>query len=200
MGSSSLEPESKRQKKEYQRRVLHIGVQGPYIRTKWSHLLITFDQSDLRLKDNLHNDAMVINCNIGGYVIHDVLVDNGSLADILMAKPFKQMNLADLALEPTTNPLCGFRGRKIEALGKITLQVSFREISYPRIECITFDVVDVNYPYNAILSRETLNNFEDALHSAYLVMKIGRSRFMEVRKTPEGPKETGTWETTRYTT
>ncbi|KAJ1253621.1 hypothetical protein BS78_K014600 [Paspalum vaginatum] len=137
---------------------------------KWSHVPITFDQSDLQLRDYPHNDAMVINCNIGGYVIHDVLVDNGSSADILMAKAFRQMNLGGLVLEPTTNPLCGFGGRKVDALGKISLQVSFGEISNPRTKFITFDVVDVNYPYNAILGRGMLNAFKAALHSAYLAM------------------------------
>ncbi|KAJ1255147.1 hypothetical protein BS78_K283600 [Paspalum vaginatum] len=97
---------------------------------------------------------MVINCNIGGNVIRDVLVDNGSSADILMAKAFRQMNLGDLVLEPATNPLCGFGGRKVKALCEISLQVSFGEISNPRTEFITFDVVDVNYPYNAILGKE----------------------------------------------
>ncbi|KAJ1257453.1 hypothetical protein BS78_K016600 [Paspalum vaginatum] len=115
---------------------------------------------------------MFINCNIRGYVIHDVLVDNCSSVDILMAKAFRQMNLGDLALKPATNPLCGFGGIKVEALGEITLQVSFGEITNPRIECVTFDVVDVNNPYNGTLGRGTLNNFEATLHSANLVMKI----------------------------
>ncbi|KAJ1262296.1 hypothetical protein BS78_09G095700 [Paspalum vaginatum] len=172
MGGSSLEPESNKQKKQYQRRVHHIRVQGPYIKIKWSHVPIMFDQSDLRLRDYPHNDAMVINCNIGGYVIHDVLVDNGGPADILKAKAFRQMNLGDVALESAMNPLCGFRGRRVEALGKIALQVSFGDINNPRTELVTFDVVDVNYPYNAILGRGTLNTFEAALHSAYLIMRI----------------------------
>ncbi|KAJ1259378.1 hypothetical protein BS78_10G149900 [Paspalum vaginatum] len=140
--------------------------------TYWSHVPITFDQSDLRLRDYPHNDAMVINCNIGDYVIHDVLVDNGSSADILMAKAFRQMNLGGLVLEPATNLLCGFWGRKVDALGKISLQVSFREISNPRTEFITFDVVDINDPYNAILGRGTLNAFEATVHSACLAMNI----------------------------
>ena len=112
MGGSSHEPPSKKEKKELQRRVNHIGVQGPFIKTRWSHMPITFSQDDLRLKDYPHNDAMVINYNIGGYIIHDVLVDNGSAADILMAKAFRQMNLGDSVLEPATNPLCGFGGEK----------------------------------------------------------------------------------------
>ena len=136
MGGSSHEPPSKKEKKELQRRVNHIGVQGPFIKTRWSHMPITFSQDDLRLKDYPHNDAMVINYNIGGYIIHDVLVDNGSAADILMAKAFRQMNLGDSVLEPATNPLCGFGGRKVEALGKITLQVSFKQIDNARTKCI----------------------------------------------------------------
>ena len=35
-----------------------------------------------------------------------------------------------------------------------------------------FDVVEVDYPYNAILGRPTLNAFEAVLHPAYLAMKI----------------------------
>jgi hypothetical protein len=41
-GGSSSEPANKKQKKEAQRRVQHVGVQGPYIRSKWSHVPITF--------------------------------------------------------------------------------------------------------------------------------------------------------------
>jgi ribonuclease HI len=32
----------KKQKKEAHRRVQHVGVQGPFARSKWSHIPITF--------------------------------------------------------------------------------------------------------------------------------------------------------------
>jgi hypothetical protein len=35
-----------------------------------------------------------------------------------------------------------------------------------------FEIVDVEFPYNAIIGRGTLNIFEAVLHSAYLCMKI----------------------------
>jgi hypothetical protein len=41
-GGSSSEPANKMQKKKAQRRVQHVGVQGPFVRSKWSHILITF--------------------------------------------------------------------------------------------------------------------------------------------------------------
>jgi hypothetical protein len=37
---------------------------------------------------------------------------------------------------------------------------------------IIFDIVDMLYPYNAIFGRGLLNIFEDALHSAYLCLKL----------------------------
>jgi hypothetical protein len=68
MGSSSSEPANKKQKKEAQRRVQHVGVQGPFIKSKWSHIPITFSQEDLQLKDYPHNDVMVISCVIKGFL------------------------------------------------------------------------------------------------------------------------------------
>jgi hypothetical protein len=54
-------------------------------------LPITFSQEDLQLKDCPHNDAMVISCVIKGFLVHNVLVDIGSAADILFVKAFRQM-------------------------------------------------------------------------------------------------------------
>ena len=80
-GGSSSEPANKKQKKEAQRRVQHVGVQGPFIKSRCSHIPITFSQEDLQLKDYPHNDAMVISCVIKGFLFHNVLVDKGSAAD-----------------------------------------------------------------------------------------------------------------------
>jgi hypothetical protein len=46
-GGSCSEPPNKKQKKEAQRRVQHVGVQGPFIKSRWSHIPITFSQEDL---------------------------------------------------------------------------------------------------------------------------------------------------------
>jgi hypothetical protein len=88
-GGSGSEPANKKQKKEAQRRVHHVGVQGPFIKSKWSHIPITFSQEDLQLKDYHHNDAMVISCVIKGFVVHNVLVDTSSAADFIFAKAFR---------------------------------------------------------------------------------------------------------------
>jgi hypothetical protein len=86
-GGSCSEPVNKKQKKEAQRRVQHVEVQGPFIKSRCSHIPITFSQEDLQLKDYPHNDAMVISCVIKGFLVHNVLVDTGSAADIVAELP-----------------------------------------------------------------------------------------------------------------
>jgi hypothetical protein len=162
-GGSCSEPANKKQKKEAQRRVQHVGVQGPFIKSKWSHIPITFSQEDLQLKDYPHNDAMVISCVIKGFLVHNVLVDTSSAADIIFAKAFRQMQEPEDKIHDATHPLCGFGGRQIVALGKITMPVT---------EHVVFDIVDMEYPYNAIIGRGTHNAFKAILHPAYLCMKI----------------------------
>jgi hypothetical protein len=171
-GSSSSEPANKKQKKEAHRRVQHVGVQGPFFRSKWSHIPITFSQEDLQLKDYSHNNAMVISCVIKGFLVHNVLVDTGSVADIIFAKAFRQMQESEDKIHDATHPLCGFGRRQIVALDKITMSVTFDYVHNTRSEQVIFDIVDMDYPYNAIIGQGTLNAFKAILHPAYLCMKI----------------------------
>jgi hypothetical protein len=170
-GGSSSEPGNKKQKKEAQRRVQHVGVQGPFIKSKWSHIPITFSQ-DLQLKDYPHNDAMVISCVIKGFLVHNVLVDTGSATDIIFTNVFRQMQEQDDKIHDATHPLCGFGGKQIVALGKIKMPITSGYIHNTRTEQVVFDIVDMDYPYNAIIGRGTLNAFEAILHPTYLCMKI----------------------------
>jgi hypothetical protein len=136
---SSSEPANKKQKKEAQRRVQHVGVQGPFIKSKWPHIPITFSQDDLQLKDYPHNDAMVIK----GFLVHNVLVNTGSAMDIIFAKAFRQMQEPEDKIHDATHPLCGFGGRQIVALGKITISVTFGYVHNTRTEQVIFDIVDM---------------------------------------------------------
>jgi hypothetical protein len=117
-GGSSSEPANKKQKKEVQRRVQHVGVQGPFVRSKWSHIPITFSQEDLQLKGYPYNDAMVISCVIKGFLVHNVLVDTSNAANIIFSKAFRQMQEPEDKIHDATHPFCGFGGRQIVHLAK----------------------------------------------------------------------------------
>jgi hypothetical protein len=75
-------------------------------------------------------------------------------------------------LDEASKHLYGFGERKIEPVGSISLPVFFSSLSNARTKYITFDVVDINYPYNAIFGRGLLNTFKVALHSLYLCLKV----------------------------
>ncbi len=82
------------------------------------------------------------------------------------------MGISHSLLKPSDNPLYGFGGKGTFPLGKIELPLSFGVASNARSEQITFDIVDMVYPYNAIMGRGSINKFEAAIHGLYLCMKI----------------------------
>ena len=55
------------------------------------------------------------------------MVDNGSSADILVWQCFVKMGVTETALHKLQYPLIGLGGKRIEALGKIDLNVTFDE-------------------------------------------------------------------------
>ena len=54
----------------------------------------------------------------------------------------------------------------------MALNVTFGEGNTQRAESIVFDVVDIQYPYNAIFGRSTIKKFAAVIHQSYLCMKI----------------------------
>ena len=74
------------------------------------------------------------------------------------------MGLTEKNLLKSQYPLIGFGRKKIEAIDKIELNVTFGEGNTQRTEAITFNVVDISYPYNAIFGRNTIIKFGAIIH------------------------------------
>jgi hypothetical protein len=132
----------------------------------------TISSQDVNLTSFPHTDAIVVTVHIDKWDVTKILIDNGSQAKILFLATFDTMGFDRKQLKEPSMPLYGFGGKRIDPVGAITLLVSFDTPKNPHTEYITFDVVDMTYPYNAIFRRGLLNTFEGVLHSAYLCLKI----------------------------
>lgn len=122
---------------------------------------------------------MVIRANIGKKIVHffsnnvgRILVDIGSSTNIITWQCFVQMGFTEKDLKKSTYPLIGFGGKKIEAVGKANINVTFGEGATMRTKVITFDIMDLHHPYNAIFGRNIIYKFASAIHRPYLCMKI----------------------------
>ena len=96
-----------------------------------------------------HDDALVIIIRIGGYDVKRVMVDQGSVAEIMYPNLFKGLNLRVEDLMPYNSPLVSFEGKIIIPKGQIRLPV---QTGLEIVE-VDFIVVDAYSPYTAIVAR-----------------------------------------------
>ena len=134
--------------------------------------VIKFLEDDARQLLHPLDDALVVSLQIGDYNMHRVLVDNGSLADILYYPAFQQMRIDKERLSPMNAPLVGFGGTKVFLLGAITLAVTAGDYPQQITKEITFLVVDCSSAYNAILGRPTLNSWKAEISTYHLMIKF----------------------------
>ena len=68
-----------------------------------------------------HYDAIVLTLCINGFDVHRVLVDHGSIVDLLQLLAFSQMKLSPQMLNSVERILSGFNDATTTTLGDITL-------------------------------------------------------------------------------
>ena len=104
--------------------------------------------------------------------IHRVLIDNGSLANIIYLPSFQQMKQDKRMIRPFTFPLVSFTGDRIVPRGIITLTVIAG--TYPAQITKKINFLKVDYPstYNIILGRPTLHRLKAATSTYYLKVKF----------------------------
>ena len=133
---------------------------------------ITFVDEDARRLHHPHDDAIVITLMIASYLTRRVLVDNGSLRDILYYLAFQQMKIDKELLCPTNIPLIGFGGMKVLPVGTIFLLVVVGTYPQHITEEVNFLIIDCSSSYNAIIGRPTLNSWRVAISTFHLSIKF----------------------------
>ena len=127
---------------------------------------IVFLERDSRNIKQPHDDPLVIMLRVEEFKIHQVLIDNRSLADIIYLPAFQHMKLDKKRIRPFTSPLVSFIGDRIIPKGIITLTVI--PGTYPTQVTKETDFLIVNCPstYNIILGIPALNRLR-AVMSTY---------------------------------
>ena len=130
---------------------------------------ITFSDLDMEGCQHPHDDPLVVRAIMANKTVHQVLVDNGSSADIIFASAFDKMGIEREKLEPVNTHLQGFSGEKVLPLGSIQLVLTLGESPYQATTTTRFLIVDAPSAYNMLLGRPSLNAIK-AIPSAYHTM------------------------------
>ena len=130
---------------------------------------ITFSDSDLEGCQHPHDDPLVVRTVVANQILHRVLVDNGSSADIIFASAFDKMGIGREKLDPVNTHLRGFYGEKVLPWGSIQLVLTLGEPPCQATTTARFLIVDAPSAYNMLLGRPSLNPIK-AIPSAYHMM------------------------------
>jgi hypothetical protein len=148
-------PKSKKEHRSISRQVNLAIILSPatmeYL--KWSEQTVGFSKINHPRKVPRPGHApMVLKALIGGYDIGSVFMDAGSGINLIYARTLKEMNISLNLLQPID---CSFHrivsGSANYLLGKIKLDVCFRDHHNFRREKLEIDVMDWPSQYHAIL-------------------------------------------------
>ncbi|RVW59017.1 Retrovirus-related Pol polyprotein from transposon 17.6 [Vitis vinifera] len=109
-----------------------------------------------------HCDALILSLEIGDFDVRRILVDPGSLADLVQASVVGRMGHSLTGLENPGEILSGFNGSSTTSLGDIILTVQAGPINLN----VQFSVVQDLSPFNVILGRTWLH-YMKAIPSTY---------------------------------
>jgi hypothetical protein len=148
------------------------SLQRPTKAAKIESVVLSFSEEDTRGVVMPHDDALVVTLTVVNHGIHQILVDNGSSADILYWPAFQQMGIDHDRIKPFGSPLVGFGGEVVYPLRIIPLPVTAG--TAPRLSNVMVDFLVIDRPsaYNANVDRPALNKLKAATSTYHLMMKF----------------------------
>jgi hypothetical protein len=144
----------------------------------WSKVAITWGREDHPpLMPSPREYALVLDpimrSDTRTYCFSRVLIDRDSNINLLYQSLMEKLGIPIAQLKPSRLTFHGIMpGHSCTPMGRVQLEVLFREKGNSRNEPIWFEVVDISSPYHALLGRLTLAKFMVVPHYAYLKMKL----------------------------
>ena len=116
---------------------------------------------------------MVLDPIVRTVKLNRVLIDGGNGLNILFTKTLDNMKISRSELKRSNSPFHGVIPRTSAIpLGQINLPVTLGTRENFRTEKISFEVVDFEAAYHAILGRLALTKFMVVPHYSYMTMKL----------------------------
>ena len=112
-------------------------------------LILGFSDEDKIGTIKTHDNALVVTLRIWGYDVKRVLVDQGSVVEIVYPVLYKGLNLKLQDLMAYDSPLVSFKGKTVILRGQIRLPIQ----TDSKVVEVDFIVVDAYSPYTAIMAR-----------------------------------------------
>ncbi|XP_059441915.1 uncharacterized protein LOC132174241 [Corylus avellana] len=101
-----------------------LFLERPAKTLKREPMVLSFTDEDGNRVMMPHNDALVVTVTVANHLLHRILVDNGSSANILYWPVFKQKGIDRSRISPFGSPLVGFAGEQVQPVGIISLPVT----------------------------------------------------------------------------
>ncbi|XP_059658458.1 uncharacterized protein LOC132304753 [Cornus florida] len=128
---------------------------------------IGFSNSDLSRVQLPYEDPLVISLLVANCVIKRALIDLGSSANIITRTVFEQLGIPSFSIRPTSNPLMGFDGTKVDPLGVVDLSVTVAKRTLKE----NFVLTEIHPSYNLIMGRGWIHRMNGVPSTLHQVMQ-----------------------------
>nr|GEV99869.1 reverse transcriptase domain-containing protein [Tanacetum cinerariifolium] len=116
---------------------------------------------------------LVIEAEMGGYVIHRMYIDGGSSMEILYEHCFNRLRPEIKSqMVPATTSLTSFSGETIWPLGQLRLLVTIGDATHSTKAWMNFRVVKSMLPYNGIIGRPGLKAIQAVPSTVHGMLKF----------------------------
>ncbi|RDX80344.1 Retrovirus-related Pol polyprotein from transposon 17.6, partial [Mucuna pruriens] len=133
---------------------------------------ITFQEKDRRWR-TVGDEPMVISVVAEDFRVERVLIDQGSLANILYGSTYKRMGLS--GSKETPRCLYEFSGERVPIRGTVELDTVFGEGANAKMIPILYTVIEAEASYNIIMGWPALNRLKAIVSTYHLCMKYPTS-------------------------
>jgi uncharacterized protein YbjQ (UPF0145 family) len=148
------------------------SVHRPAKTAKMESVVLSFSKEDAQGVVMPHDDTLKVTLTVANHGIHQILVDNGSSADILYWPTFQHMGIDCKRIKSFGSPLVEFGIEVVYPIGIISLLVTAG--TAPRLSTVMVDFLVIDRPstYNVIIGRPALNKLRAATLTYHLMMKF----------------------------